>query len=141
MIITGNTNDCRDDHDCHVVTLRPAISVSSDTSQLSSSLDQNITQAVVGSSLSTSDQDSGSLAGPSYSEDLSAVSTDKSYVTVTDIYEMFPNFSNKAIDMVHHLTSMNGALTINALLDISGEDSLFIAATESKWDTREIESR
>ena len=64
------------------------------------------------------DQD---LPGPSYPEGASVPSMDESCVTVAEIYEMFLNFSKKAIDMIHHLSSKNATLAINTLLDLSAE--------------------
>ena len=39
---------------------------------------------------------------------------DESCVTVAEIYEMFPNFSKKAINAIHHPTSKKALLDISA---------------------------
>lgn len=92
---------------------------------------QNFTQAVSGS-----DQHSVDLPRPIHSalDSGNQLATDETYVTVTVLYKIFPNFSKevvdmihqltfpnfskKVVDMIHHLTGMNGTLTVNTLLDI-----------------------
>ena len=81
------------------------------------SLPNSSGEAVPSSSAISNDD----LPGASFSEGTSVLSTNASYITNTEIYEMFPNFSKKAVDMIYHLTSKNAALTINTLLDISAE--------------------
>ena len=79
---------------------------------------QNFTQAVSGPS--TSDQNSADLPRPIHSalDSGNQLATDETYVTVTVLYKIFPKFSKKVVDMIHHLTGMNGTLTVNTLLDI-----------------------
>ena len=111
VILVGES---RNDHTDSVATPHPINSTASSFNSLPNSSGE----AVPSSSAILNDDD---LPGVSFSEGTSVLSTNASYITNTEIYEMFPNFSKKAVDMIYLLTSKNAALTINTLLDISAE--------------------
>ena len=115
ILISDSRNDHTDNHS--VATPCPTNSITSSTTEAVGS-----SSSTVGSSSSIlGDQD---LPGPSYLEGASVPSMDESCVTIAEIYEMFPNFSKKAIDMIHHLSFKNATLAINTLLDLSAEKIL-----------------
>ena len=61
------------------------------------------------------------------------MSVHSSSVTDENLYEMFPDFSRKSIDVVHSLTSMNIELTVNTLLDI-GPDKILSLFNKQRVD-------
>ena len=58
-----------------------------------------------------------SVYGASDSEELPALP----FLKATDLYELFPNMSKAAVDMIYKLSSRNYTVAVNCLIDLSPE--------------------